>query len=176
MIELTPNTMIAGKYRLRSPLGEGTQGIVYRAEQLDSEGQVLHDVALKMIRSHLSKDSGFCQRFLREIRVTARLRSPHTVTVFDTGQTEQGQLYYTMELVQGQTLKEILVSTGPLSVLKAVRITIQICDALTAAHHLPIVHRDLKPENIFLEERQGQELVKVGDFGIAKSWESPSSN
>ncbi len=85
--------LINGKYRLLAVLGEGAMGMVYRAAQLDAEGQPLREVALKVVQPAFSRDPDFARRFLREVRVTAQLRSPHTVTVYDTGQTEQGQLY-----------------------------------------------------------------------------------
>jgi serine/threonine-protein kinase len=89
--------------------------------------------------------------------------------VYDSGKDEDGQLYYVMEFMP-QTLKEFLLEHGPLSVEHAVAIVGQICDALAEAHSLPepVVHRDLKPANIFIEKRQGREVVKIGDFGIAK--------
>ena len=104
------------------------------------------------------------------MRVTARLRNPHTITVHDTGQSEVGQLYYAMELVEGPTLRGVLRRFEPLPVGRVVSIIGQVCEALAEAHGLPepVVHRDLKPGNIFIENRQGQEWVKVGDFGIAK--------
>ena len=170
MAEGPHGQLINGKYRLLAVLGEGAMGMVYRAEQLDAEGQSLREVALKMVQPSFPRAPDFARRFLREVRVAARLRGPHTVTVYDTGQTEQGQFYYAMELVRGPTLKEILQRQGPLPVTRVVRIVGQVCDALAEAHGQPepIGHRDLKPANIFVEERQGQDWVKVGDFGIAK--------
>lgn len=162
--------LIGGKYRLQSVLGEGAMGVVYRAAQLDVEGQVLREVALKMVQPAFSRDPDFAHRFLREVRIAARLRSPHTVTVYDTGQADGGQLYYAMELVKGPTLREVLQRHGSLPVGRVVNIVGQVCEALAEAHSLPepIVHRDLKPANIFMETRQGQDWIKVGDFGIAK--------
>ena len=149
--------VISGKYRLLSVLGEGAMGVVYRAAQLDVEKQVLREVALKMVQPSFSRDPDFTHRFLREVRVTARLRNPHTITVHDTGQSETGQLYYAMELVEGPTLRDILRRFEPMSVGRAVNIIGQVCEALAEAHGLPepIVHRDLKPANIFIETRQG---------------------
>ena len=85
--------LISGKYRLLAVLGEGAMGVVYRAEQLDAEGQPLREVALKMVQPTFSRDPDFARCFLREVRIAARLRSPHTVTVYDTGHAEEGQLY-----------------------------------------------------------------------------------
>lgn len=158
------------KYRLLAELGRGAMGVVYRAEQLDVEGQLQRLVALKTMTAELSANPEFARRFLHEIRVTMTLNHPHIVTVHDSGRDEHGQLYYTMELVQGQTLRSLLRQEGTLSVERALHITGQICEALSAAHRRadPIVHRDLKPENIFLTYHQGKEWAEVGDFGIAK--------
>ena len=145
-------------------------GEVYRAEQLDTEGQALRDVALKMIRPEHVSDANFASRFSREVRVATRLRSPHTVTVYDVGQGEDGQLFFSMELIEGPTLRELLNTHGSLPLERAVPIVQQICLALSEAHGLaePIIHRDLKPANIFVEQQHGHDWVKVGDFGIAK--------
>jgi serine/threonine-protein kinase len=170
MAEQLRNTIIAGKYRLLSVLGRGEMGEVYRAEQLDVEGQVLREVALKMIQPKHVSDPNFARRFLREVRVATRLRSPHTVTVYDAGQGEDGQLFFSMELSEGPTLRELLNESVSLPVERAVLIVQQICLALSEAHGLPepIIHRDLKPANIFVEQQYGRDWVKVGDFGIAK--------
>jgi len=163
--------ILNGKYRLLSVLGEGAMGVVYRTEQLDVTGRSLREVALKTLRPALSNDENFSRRFLDEVRVAAQLRSAHIVTLYDVGADEDGQLYYTMELVRGQTLKELLQREGALPLPRVAHLTNQICEALSEAHGLPhpIVHRDLKPANIFVEpRRENEELVKVGDFGIAK--------
>jgi eukaryotic-like serine/threonine-protein kinase len=167
-------TVIAGKYRLVRVLGTGAMGVVYQAAHLDLESRVLREVALKMVRPELALDPAvaaeFARRFLREVRIAMRLGAPHVVTVYDCGQSEDGRLYFTMELVRGPTLKEVLQHTGVLPTERVVTIAQQICDALSEAHSgpEPIVHRDLKPGNIFVVARRGQDWVKVGDFGIAK--------
>lgn len=170
MAEAILGTTIGGKYRLLALLGEGAMGVVYRAEQLDSEGEVLREVALKMIQSGFSRDPSFARRFLREVRVAAKLRSPHAVTVYDTGQTDDGLVYYAMEIIHGRTLRKVMEQESPFSLERVVQLVVQVCEALAEAHGLaePIVHRDLKPANIFVEERRGLEWVNVGDFGIAK--------
>lgn len=174
----TESKLIADKYRIVAPLGQGAMGVVYRAEQLDVEGHALREVALKTMRPEFSRDPDFSKRFLREVRVAARLRSAHTVTIYDSGRDDIGQLFYTMEIIKGRTLKEVLQSHGTLSVERVVRITSQVCDALAEAHGLPepIVHRDIKPANIFIEEQHGEDRVKVGDFGIAKILGEETSN
>jgi formylglycine-generating enzyme required for sulfatase activity/serine/threonine protein kinase len=174
MAEKTSGKIIGGKYRVLSELGRGAMGVVYKAEQLDVEGRALREVGLKMVRPELSLDpqlaSEFSRRFLREVRIAARLSNPHIVMVHDFGQAEEGQLYFTMEFIRGQTLKDILQRQGALPIDRVVTIVAQVCDALSEAHSQlePIVHRDLKPGNIFITEHQGQDWVKVGDFGIAK--------
>ena len=163
-------TTINGKYRLLAELGHGAMGVVYRAEQLDVEGRVQRLVAVKTLKGELSVDPTFAQRFLQEIHVTMLLNHPHIVTVYDSGRDETGQLYFTMELVHGQTLRELLRAEGTVSVERMLHIAGHICEALAEAHSRPepIVHRDLKPGNIFLAYRPEQDWVKVGDFGIAK--------
>jgi serine/threonine protein kinase/outer membrane protein OmpA-like peptidoglycan-associated protein len=160
---------IADKYRLREVLGEGAMGMVYLAEQLDSEGRVLREVAVKMMLASLVRDRDFIRRFLREVRVATRLHGPNVVTIYDSGVTSEGEPYFVMECARGPTLRDVL-REGRLALPRALDIAAQICDALAEAHGLPepIVHRDLKPPNIFVLPWHGRDLVKVGDFGIAK--------
>ncbi len=157
------------KYRLLSELGRGAMGVVYRAEQLDAEGQARRIVAVKTLKAELSQDRQFARRFLREVSVSMQLRSPHTVTVYDSGKDDTGQRYYVMEYMP-RTLKDYLRDQGPLPVEQSISIACQMCAALAEAHSLPepIVHRDIKPANIFIEDRGGPVTVKIGDFGIAK--------
>jgi eukaryotic-like serine/threonine-protein kinase len=122
------------KYRLVAELGRGAMGVVYRAEQLDVEGQVQRLVALKTMTAELSTNLDFARRFLQEIRVTMTLNHPHIVTVHDSGRDESGQLYFSMELVQGQTLRELLRQEGALSVERTLHIAGHICEALAEAH------------------------------------------
>ena len=169
-VEESPGRIIDRKYRLVSELGRGAMGVVYRVEQLDVEGRPQRQVALKTMRLEAFSDPEFSQRFLREIRVAMQLHGRHTVTVYDSGKDEKGQLYYTMELVQGQTVQALLRQHRILSTEHVVRLACHICEGLAEAHGLPepVVHRDLKPANIFVEQQHGQEWAKIGDFGIAK--------
>jgi formylglycine-generating enzyme required for sulfatase activity len=162
--------VIDRKYRLVAELGRGAMGVVYRAEQLDVEGRPQRQIALKTMRLEASCDPEFSRRFLREIRVAMQLHGRYTVTVYDSGKDENGQLYYTMELVEGQTLQDLLRQHRILSTERGVRLACQICEGLAEAPRLPepVVHRDLKPANIFIEQSSGQEWIKIGDFGIAK--------
>lgn len=140
-------------------------GAVYRAEHL---GLGRH-VALKILRRELTSNPEIVQRFDREVRATAAIDHPHVVTVFDMGILADSSLYYTMELVEGQTLGAVLRRERILPWARLRGIALQICSALAAAHARGIVHRDLKPGNILLTERDGtSDFVKVIDFGIAK--------
>ena len=141
-------------------------GSVYRARQLS----IGRDVALKVIGERASGHKDTARRFLREARLASQVVHPHTVTVFDFGQTADGLLYLVMELVKGRTLEQVLVDEGPLDPTRIARLAVQICEALEVAHRAGIIHRDLKPGNtILLEDIPGRDHVKVLDFGLAKS-------
>ncbi|MGM0578892.1 MAG: serine/threonine-protein kinase [Myxococcota bacterium] len=158
-------TVLEGKYAVRAKLGEGGMGTVYLAEQT-SMGR---EVAVKVLRPQYSRNRLAIKRFLREARAASRLAHPNTITVYDSGQTEDGQLYQVMEKLTGRPLSDLMDEVGALAPDRAVRILTQICDSLSEAHEQGIVHRDLKPENIFIEAKAGTpEFVKVLDFGIAK--------
>jgi len=120
MTEQRQRTLIGRKYRLLEKINSGAMGVVYRAEQLDVEGRPRRIVAVKTLRAEISKDEGFARRFIREVSVAMQLRSPHALTVYDSGKDETGRLYYVMEFMP-QTLKEIIVQ-GPLPVERAVTI------------------------------------------------------
>ena len=120
-------------------------------------------VALKLLRADLAATVG-PERFRREIGITARLHHPHILSVFDSGSTETGQLWYTMPYVEGETLRDRIVRDRRLPIEDALRITRELASALDYAHRQRIVHRDIKPENILLT-RDGQALLV--DFGLA---------
>jgi TolB-like protein/tetratricopeptide (TPR) repeat protein len=147
-----------GFYRLIAPLGAGGMGEVWKArdEKLD------RDVALKALPARLSADPEALVRFEREAKAVAALSHPNILAIYDFGQ-ESGRHFAVMELLEGQTLREIL-SAGPLPPRKAVEYGRQIAEGLAAAHARGIVHRDLKPENLFVT-RDGH--VKILDFGLA---------
>lgn len=145
-------------------LGRGAMGVTYRAVDtvLDSI------VALKVIGSRLAADSQARERFLREARAAARLRHPNVASVFYYGVREgDGQCFYAMELIEGETLEEYLRRTGPLSPMLALALTSQIARALAAAQSQGLVHRDLKPANLMLTS-EPELTIKVIDFGVAK--------
>jgi serine/threonine-protein kinase len=156
--------LIAGRFRIVSRVGVGAMGTVYKAIQ----SSVDRPVALKVLRHDLTRDPETAARFNREARATSALKHPNTVTLYDYGQTEEGHLYIAMELLEGRLLGRVLKEDGELQIDLAVRIVIQVARSLAEAHHKGIVHRDLKPDNIMLAQVEGQEVVKVLDFGIAK--------
>jgi len=158
--------VIDGRFEIRDQIGEGGMGTVYRAWQRS----IGREVAIKLIDQRHVRDSMSVRRFLREARLASQLSQPNTISVFDFGQAEDGRLFIAMELVRGKTLRDVVVADGPFSVARAMRIGVQLCDALDAAHGLQIVHRDLKPANVLiLDDPPGRDLVKVLDFGLAKS-------
>jgi serine/threonine protein kinase len=158
-----PGEVIGGKYELIRPLGEGGMGSVWLASNraLDSH------VALKLLKADLdAADAG--ERLLQEARAAARIGHRAIVRVFDFGHTEQGDPFIVMELLEGETLADVLTTRGRLTPIKSVQILLPVVDALSAAHARGIVHRDLKPENIFLVREQRRTQPKIVDFGIAK--------
>ena len=155
---LSPGTIL-GQYEIRSPLGAGGMGEVYRAHdtRLDRE------VAIKVLRDFVFTNPDRLARFEQEAKAAAALNHPNIVAVYQFGAYE-GSPYLVTELLEGETLRDRL-QHGPLPLRKAVDYGIQIADGLAAAHKKGIVHRDLKPENLFLV-KDGR--VKILDFGVAK--------
>lgn len=155
---------LEGRYTILERLGAGGMGTVYRADQ-HSMGR---EVAVKVLNGTLLHDPFAIKRFLREAKLASRLNHPSAVGVLDFGQTAEGMPFLVMELVDGSTLEAVFRVEGRLSPERVCRIAIQVCDALDRARELKIVHRDLKPANIMLLQT-GRDLVKVLDFGLAKS-------
>jgi serine/threonine-protein kinase len=154
-----------GRYRLKSRIGSGGMGEVWRAYHTTLK----RDIALKIIRP---KQSGFGEavdRFEREVRATSLLSHPNTIRVFDFGGTDDGLFYYAMELLEGRDLREVVEREGPMPPGRAVAIALQATRALSEAHQRGIVHRDVKPRNLFLVPLPDEpDFVKVLDFGIAR--------
>ena len=145
-------------------LGRGAMGITYKA--FDTNLRV--NVALKVINSKLLESTVAQQRFLREARAAAQLRHPNVASVFHLG-TSGKAFYYAMEFVDGETLESFIRREGPVSPAMALRITLQVTRALAAATRHHLVHRDIKPANLMLVKDDDDFLVKVIDFGLAKS-------
>jgi tetratricopeptide (TPR) repeat protein len=148
-------------YRIVEKLGEGGMGIVYIAE----DTLLGRRVAIKTLNAgRAAKDPHFRGRFLREARAVSTLSHPHIATIYDYGETTDGQPYIVMELVKGATLGELML-TEKLTIPRALEIIVQVAEALAEAHRQGIVHRDIKPTNVAMDHRGN---VKVLDFGLAK--------
>ena len=150
-----------GRFHVDAKIAEGGFGSIYRATHLASK----HVVALKVLHSELAADDNLAARFRREGETLSSLSSPHTVSVYEVGETDDGTLYIAMELLVGESLLDRFRARGPLPWRGVLEIMKQVCRSLGEAHALGIIHRDLKPANIHLETN---DHVKVLDFGIAK--------
>ncbi len=153
------------KYLIEERLSEGGMGTVYRARHLLMD----RPVAIKVMRQGLGEDEAARMRFQHEARAAVRLQHPNAVAVTDCGDTGDGCVYIVMELVEGRTLREILVKEAPIETARAISIMLQASDAVAAAHEAGIIHRDLKPSNILVtQSADAPATVKVFDFGVAK--------
>src|SRR6267378_502432 len=161
-----------GSYRLEEKLGEGGMGEIWRARHR----MLPRPAAIKLIRPSFAGDARggvsaeAISRFEREAQVIARLRSPHTVELFDFGVADDGAFYYVMELLDGLDADSLLRRFGPIPPERAIYLLRQVCHSLSEAQSCGLVHRDIKPANIFLC-RYGEEydFVKVLDFGIVRA-------
>ncbi len=159
-------TALADRYRLARELGRGGMATVYLAQDLRHD----RPVALKVLHPHLAATLG-PERFLREIRLAARLQHPHILSVHDSGESA-GFLWFTMPYVEGESLRERLTREHQLPVDEALRLAREAALALDFAHRHGVIHRDIKPENILLVD--GQALV--ADFGIGRALDSPEED
>jgi serine/threonine-protein kinase len=168
-----------GSYRLGELLGRGGMGEVYLA----THRMLARPAAIKLISPEAlaGEDASKAQlataRFRREADAAARLKSPHTVQLYDFGVTDEGRLYLVMELLEGVDLDTLVRREGPLPAARVVHILRQVCESLEEAHDAGLVHRDIKPANIHLG-RVGREpdFVKVLDFGLVKSIEGATGD
>jgi tRNA A-37 threonylcarbamoyl transferase component Bud32/tetratricopeptide (TPR) repeat protein len=150
---------VGDRYRVEQEIGAGGMATVYLATDVKHQ----RSVAVKVLRPELAAALGH-ERFLREIEIAAKLQHPHILPVYDSGEAA-GLLFYVMPYVEGESLRDRLVRTGPLPPPEAARIAREVADALAYAHRQGIVHRDIKPANILLS--QGHAMV--ADFGIARA-------
>jgi serine/threonine-protein kinase len=159
-------TVLAGKYRITREIGRGGMASVYEAENVD----IGKRVAIKVLAQELTTSAVVVERFLREARAAAAIRSPYICDVYDSGRlVEDDRPFLVLELLEGESLFERLSVVPFLDVESTVAIMTQVCRGLTKAHAANIVHRDLKPENIFLtKDEEGLMLAKILDFGLAK--------
>ncbi len=154
-----------GRYFVEDKIGKGAMGVVYQARHT----MLRKPAAIKFMSSR-NFDSTAIGRFEREAQATSRLQNPHTVHVFDYGTTDNGMLYYVMELLDGITLRKLVDNYGPQPEGRVIHILSQVCGSLGEAHAKGLIHRDIKPENIGLCESSGvRDFVKVMDFGLVHS-------
>jgi serine/threonine-protein kinase len=161
-----PGTCIAGRFTLEAPIGAGSMGSVWLAQ----DGRLGARVAVKLLRDHLLEDAWATSRFFDEARIAARLATPHVARVFDFGTTDDGRPFVVMEYLDGETLAARLRRTGPLRPSGVLRILEPVARTLALAHAQGIVHRDLKPDNVFLalDPASVAPVPKLLDFGVAK--------
>ena len=159
-------SIIADRYLVLSKLGEGGMGQVYLAEHV----KMGRKSAVKVMNPGTVNDADAISRFNREAANASRISHQHAAQVYDFGETPDGLIYLAMEYVEGEPLTDILARDGALPPERAGEIVRQTAEALAVAHDMGIVHRDLKPDNIMItKSRDGSDLVKVVDFGIAKA-------
>ena len=157
--------IVAGKYEVIGLLGSGGMGYVISARHCEL-GEM---VALKFLRPEALAHAELVERFAREARAAAKIRSEHIANVFDVGVLPDGTPFIVMEYLAGKDLADYLHQEGALPISIAVEYVMQACEALAAAHAHGIIHRDIKPENLFLtQQAQGMSMIKVLDFGISK--------
>ena len=159
-------TALADSYRLERELGRGGMATVFLAHDRKHD----RSVALKVLHPELAAMLG-PSRFLREIKLAARLQHPHILPVYDSGESA-GRLWFTMPYVEGESLRDRLSRMRRLSLVEALRITREVAQALQYAHEHGVVHRDIKPENILLS-KDGSTLV--ADFGVARTFGTPAA-
>ena len=161
---LAPGAVVAGKYEVERELAVGGIGVVVLARHLE----LGHRVAIKSLHARFLEDRSIVERFKREARLAASIRSDHVVRVHDVGTLDDGAPFMVMEYLEGEDLGAV-VARGPVPVPMAVEWVLQACEALAEAHEKGIVHRDLKPENLFLSRRSTGAIIKELDFGISKA-------
>jgi serine/threonine protein kinase len=166
-------SVVADRYHILKKLGAGGMGTVYLAEHV----KMGRKSALKVMNPGMNTDPDAVARFNREASNASRLSHPNICGIYDFGETPDGMIYLAMEFIEGSALTDIIEKGGPLQPARAASIIHQTADALQIAHDAGIVHRDLKPDNIMVaKNRDGSDLVKVVDFGIAKASTSEAQN
>ena len=164
--ELAPGAIVATKYRVERPIGQGGMGIVVEATRLDDDTRV----AIKVLNADALKNAETVARFEREARAVAKIGGDHVARIYEVGDLGDGAKFIVMEYLEGQDLAVLIRQRGALPVAEAIDYIAQACVALADAHAVGVVHRDLKPGNLFLTRgARGEPLVKLLDFGIAKS-------
>ena len=160
-----------GQYTLLEKIGEGGMGKVYRARH----ALLARDTAVKLLKPDAMSDEAV-QRFEQEVQITARLRHPNTVQIYDFGRTPEGVFYYAMEYLDGYDLARLIELNGPLAADRVVHILRQACRSLREAHAVGLIHRDIKPMNLIVSAAGGEyDVVKVLDFGLVKNVSLPDA-
>ena len=149
-----------GPYRLIEEIGQGSMGVVHRAY----DTRLSRDVAIKVLPNEMRSKGQSEERFLNEARAASALDHPNICTIYDIGETSDGQLFLAMAYYPGETLQKRIVK-GPMPIKEVVKITRSILAGLDCSHEAGIIHRDIKPENVIFTER---DQVKILDFGVAK--------
>ncbi len=161
------NTLFDGRYRILRKLGAGGMAKVYLAEDEDLGRRV----AIKILNDRYAGDDLFIERFRREAKSAAGLSHPYIVSIYDRGEAE-GTYYIAMEVIEGRSLKELILTRGALPIDVSIAYAKQLLEALRYAHRHGIIHRDIKPHNVLVsaeEKVKGHEpRLKVTDFGIAR--------
>ena len=152
-----------GNYNVLSHIATGGMGVVYRAEEIDTG----REVALKVLSATQIVKPLALERFRREARQGLRLRHENVVTIYDFGEAD-GTWYLASEFIDGIDLHEHVERTGPLDTAHALKLLIQMTEALRYLHENQIVHRDIKPSNFLITERNGETIVKLTDLGVAR--------
>lgn len=165
-LDLLPGQTVAGRYIVMEELGRGGMGVVYKVNQF----ALSRHLVLKTIHSKDIPDS-IWRRFQQEAKATGLLHHPNLISVHEFGLLEDNHPYFVMDLIEGTTLAKLIEKGGPLSVVEAIPLMLQVCFGLAYAHDVGIIHRDIKPSNIMLcktETGTASSTVKIVDFGIAK--------
>jgi len=160
-------TVLEGKFRITKEIGRGGMAAVYEAENVD----IGKRVAVKILAAELITSRVVRERFIREARAAAAIRSPYICDVYDSGMFED-RPFLVMELLEGESLYDLMTRVRQIDVETTLRVATHTARGLAKAHESNVVHRDLKPENIFLtKDEEGKLLVKIVDFGLAKFYE-----
>jgi len=165
-------TVLEGKFRITKEIGRGGMAAVYEAENID----IGKRVAVKILAAELITSRVVRERFIREARAAAAIRSPYICDVYDSGMFEE-RPFLVMELLEGESLYDLMTRVRQIDVETTVRIATHTARGLAKAHESNVVHRDLKPENIFLtKDEDGKLVVKIVDFGLAKFYEPTTAD
>src|SRR3954470_21165012 len=157
--------ILVGKYRVTREIGRGGMAAVYEALHISLNKRI----AIKVLAQELAASTVVIERFFREARAAASVKSPHIVDVYDSGRLEDGRPFIAMELLEGESLYDRMARVRLIDPHTTVRVIAHCAKGLTKAHAAGVIHRDLKPENIFIVRgEEGEEIAKLLDFGLAK--------